>query len=83
MEVDPYDRFVFAAGDDGAIRAWSLRTGEPLRHRTSSSVNIIEGRTVHHQLKSLQVTEERTSLRLWISDGPFIRSFDLGVRIET
>jgi DDB1- and CUL4-associated factor 4 len=30
MAVDPSHEFVFAAGQDNRVRAWSLRTTEPL-----------------------------------------------------
>ncbi|KAL4259462.1 CUL4-DDB1 E3 ligase complex substrate receptor [Pleurotus pulmonarius] len=37
IAVDPTQNFLFAAGEDGWIRGWSLQTGQPLRPPSLSS----------------------------------------------
>jgi len=74
VAVDPSCDFLFAAGEDCVIRAWSLRSGEPLhdsRHGLFPSVDGV--------VNTLQVTDGPFGLRVWASYGSDVRAFDMGV----
>lgn len=95
VTVDPRHNFVFAAGQDQRIRAWSLHSGQQLLPHTpladSTRPNVendvsSETRPAHFLSKTfqgpipaLQVTEDTKGLCLWAAAGREMYTCRLGV----
>ena len=68
FSVDPSDRFVFAAGQDKAIRAWSLSSGQPLRDPNLTGVGLLN--TVFEEgVSGIQLVQDDLGLHFWYSTG--------------
>lgn len=87
IAVDPSEEYLFAAGQDSLIRAWSLTSGRPLfEDHVDADYKCphILGPVCLNRLKFerppqvIKVTEETSGLRLWVNEGQFIRTFNLG-----
>lgn len=81
LTVDPSENFLFAAGQDKCIRAWSLQTGEglipPSAPKRGSGDNPFS--TVFSQpIAAMQVTEERNELLLWAASDKDLYRYHLG-----
>ncbi|TDL23247.1 WD40 repeat-like protein [Rickenella mellea] len=76
--VDPSENFIFAAGQDSRIRAWSLQTGNPLQlcNDLSTAVNIDS--TFPAPIRELRVTDDREGMTLWVASGGHLYTFDAG-----
>lgn len=95
IAVDPGHNFVFAAGQDRCLRAWSLHTAQQLLphpiHRDADTTFLdtntgFESRSTHFLGKTfeasipvLQVTEDREGLCLWAVAGTEMYMCRLGV----
>jgi len=91
IAIDPSEDFLFAAGQDCRIRAWSLRTGAPLLSShaptpprladdfepnwTNPLTTVLDKPAV-----VLQFTTEKAGLCLWAASGAHLYRFDLGQR---
>jgi len=79
IEIDPSSEIIFAAGQYGAVRGWSLKSGQPLRTQITGSTNLLSKFNIEEEITCMQVTEESDGLRLWATCGKTIKSFNLGV----
>ncbi|KLO08663.1 hypothetical protein SCHPADRAFT_931664 [Schizopora paradoxa] len=79
IDVDPSNEFIFAAGEDNALRGWSLKSGRPLRNQSSGLTDLLKDFNIEDEITCLQITEELDGLRLWITNRDMIRSFNLGI----
>jgi len=71
--VDPSERFIFAAGQDKVIRAWSVLNGQPLCGRevetvTGKDVGLLNTR-FEEGVADIQIVEDACGLHLWYSAG--------------
>ncbi|KAL5482471.1 hypothetical protein ACEPAI_9065 [Sanghuangporus weigelae] len=75
IATDPTSSFLFAAGQDRRIRAWSLKSGEQLG-------TVLGGAQLASPARALAVTQRDNNLRggkwLWISQDDEIRVLRLG-----
>ena len=76
LAVDPNEDFVFAAGQDTHIRAWSLRTGERVPFPSGSPIM----RRHHRPISIMQVVEEGQDLCLSAVGGEELLKYQLGSR---
>jgi WD repeat-containing protein 21A len=83
IAIDPDQDFLFAAGQDCRLRAWSLRTGLPLfsEKLPDDRVNVF-GSLFPSPISALQVTtsEVANSLSLWAAYDHNLCQFPLGQR---
>ncbi|KAH0832092.1 hypothetical protein J3R83DRAFT_13001 [Lanmaoa asiatica] len=85
LATDPYEKFLFAAGQDNRIRLWSLITGGPTLHPdpgTSSINQTVFQRPFEHHVAALQVVEEREGMCLWAASGTELCKYNLGHRSQ-
>lgn len=85
ISVDPSETFLFAAGDDRHIRGWSLQTGVPLQppRAFNTSNNLSVGHNpflISYEAPptSIQVTEEREGMCMWVGADRNLYKFHLG-----
>lgn len=71
--MDPSERFIFAAGQDNVIRAWSVLNGQLLR---GPEAEVVTGRGVsllntrfEEGVSGIQIVEDRCGLHFWYSTG--------------
>ena len=87
--MDPSSNFLFAAGADNRIRAWSLRTGELLDSTsckstsvasTSDTITKFSDLVFDETCRCIQVTEgaRGQGLRLWVARKDDIEGYGLG-----
>lgn len=83
MAVDPNQEFLFAAGQDCRLRAWSLRTGLPLssEYLPDDKANPFN-RKFFSPISALQVTRDERSngVSLWAAYDRDLCQFHLGER---
>src|SRR5258705_12846833 len=83
MAIDPDQDFLFAAGQDCRLRAWSLRTGLPLcsKNLPDNQPNPFNS-LFPSPISALQVTQDSgtNSLSLWAAYGHDLCRFHLGQR---
>lgn len=79
ITVDPSNEILLAAGEDRVVRGWSLKSGRPLRNQITRSTNLLRKFNIEEEITCMQVTEESDGLRLWVTCGNTIKSFNLGV----
>ncbi|KDQ62614.1 hypothetical protein JAAARDRAFT_66305 [Jaapia argillacea MUCL 33604] len=91
VAIDPSSSFIFAAGQDSRVRAWSLHTGEilhpPQGGPSTSSTREIQADvtnplkvTFDKPVSALQVTREREGSCLWATSGRNLYQCHLGQR---
>jgi DDB1- and CUL4-associated factor 4 len=76
LAVDPSERFVFAAGQDKVIRAWSVSSGQLLRDPellttvtgTRNPVRLFNT-AFKEGISGIQLVEDHSGLHLWYSTG--------------
>jgi len=73
LAVDPAERFIFAAGQDDVIRAWSVSNGKLLR---APDAEIVTGDVVRllntrfeEGVSDMQFIEDCCGLQFWYSTG--------------
>ncbi|KAG5719273.1 Dual specificity phosphatase ibp1 [Termitomyces sp. T112] len=79
IAIDPSHEFLFAAGEDRRIRAWSVHTGRPLI--SSSSHDDMDdpfNRVFPGVVETMQVTAEREGLCLWAGHDQTLYQIYLG-----
>lgn len=91
LTVDPSEDFLFAAGQDMRIRAWSLRTGNALHPPLSASAphvaelgqdtagNLFD-MVFSQPVVAMQITEERNVMLLWAASDKNLFRYHLGQR---
>jgi WD repeat-containing protein 21A len=71
--VDPSERFIFAAGQDKVIRAWSVLNGQLLRGPEVETVMGQDARLLNTRFEEgvsdIQIVEDGRGLRFWYSTG--------------
>lgn len=86
VAIDPSENFLFAAGQDGRIRAWSLQSGQALLPPPSSLAypmasslrsNPFSDQFSQH-VATMQVTEERDGMYLWAASDKNLFKYHLG-----
>lgn len=80
MAVSPCNSFVFAAGQDNRVRAWSLLSGDPILSSNSgpNSLNLLDHQFAD-SVAALQVVNGGASgLTLWAASGKNIHRYGLG-----
>ena len=75
MTLDPDQNFVFAAGQDSRVRAWSTRTGAQLLPPTADGEDQLLDHVFPRPILGMKVDGEG---RLWAASGDCIQRFDLG-----
>ncbi|KAG6878511.1 hypothetical protein C0993_005441 [Termitomyces sp. T159_Od127] len=81
IAVDPTHDFLFAAGEDCRIRAWSVHTGQSLVFSSSDNdthnpfVKVFSG-----VIETMQVTSEPQGLCLWAGHDQTLHKIYLGQR---
>ncbi|KAF9779643.1 WD40-repeat-containing domain protein [Thelephora terrestris] len=74
LAMDPSERFIFAAGQDNVIRAWSLLNGQRLggpEVETVSGMNVgLLNARFDEGVSDVQLVEDRCGLHFWYSTGP-------------
>jgi WD repeat-containing protein 21A len=88
VAIDPFSNFLFAAGQDNHIRAWSLRTGQPLCPPTTSAMEVNFPHNGHQcnpltasykkNIVSMQVTNEREGVCLWVASHENLDKYWIG-----
>lgn len=73
LAVDPSERFIFAAGQDNVIRAWSVQNGKLLRGPdaeivTGDGVRLLNTR-FEEDVSDMQFVEDCCGLQFWYSTG--------------
>jgi WD repeat-containing protein 21A len=75
LAVDPSERFIFAAGQDNVVRAWSVSNGQLL---CDPEVEIVIGsgkrvgllNTMFEEgVSDMQLVEDDSGLHIWYSTG--------------
>jgi len=74
LAVDPSERFIFAAGQDKVIRAWSMLNGQLLcgpevETVTGEDVGLLNTR-FERGVSDIQIVEDGRGLHFWYSTGP-------------
>ena len=71
--MDPSERFVFAAGQDKVIRAWSMLNGQLL---SGPEAEVVAGKDVRlfntkfdEDVPDIQIVEDGRGLHFWYSTG--------------
>ncbi|KIP09668.1 hypothetical protein PHLGIDRAFT_307553 [Phlebiopsis gigantea 11061_1 CR5-6] len=95
ITTSPCSSYVFAAGQDQRIRAWSLLTGElispPLRLQQSSNADCVSlfQHALEGPISAIQVTEggggggaSANGMTLWAASGKKVYRFWLGQRLD-
>ncbi|KAI0357498.1 hypothetical protein OH77DRAFT_106624 [Trametes cingulata] len=82
LAIDPSEDFVFVGGGDNRLRAWSLRTGQPL-HTETASLQSSPGRNPLHAtfalpIRAIEVVTEDEKTSLWLGSNTFLHRVDLG-----
>lgn len=70
--MDPSDRFIFAAGQDKVIRAWSVSTGQPLCDpdaETITGTGKLLNTIFEEGVSDMQLVEDNSGLHLWYATG--------------
>jgi len=80
LAVDPSEDFLFVAGQDKRIRAWSLQSGEALTPPGPSSLSSLSifGMQFSNLVGAMQVTEEQDEICLWAASGGDLFKYYLG-----
>ncbi|KAF8579837.1 hypothetical protein K439DRAFT_1620276 [Ramaria rubella] len=76
--IDPSEDFLFAAGQDQRVRAWSLRNGHRLEASIRTNLSGLFARTFTHPIHGMQVTSEGHADTLWVACGTELECFELG-----
>ena len=74
--MDPSERFIFVAGQDKVIRAWSVLNGQLL---CGSEVETVTGKNVRllntsfeEGVSDIQIVEDGRGLHFWYSTGSLL-----------
>ncbi|TFK52231.1 hypothetical protein OE88DRAFT_1678258 [Heliocybe sulcata] len=81
--IDAESDLLFAAGQDARLRAWSLRTGDPLCTPTQvDRVDITNpfGTVFERHVQTLRVTRAKDEVMLWANTGKDLLVYLLGRR---
>ncbi|KAF8628648.1 hypothetical protein AX15_003780 [Amanita polypyramis BW_CC] len=94
IAIDPSEQFLYAAGEDGRIRGWSLNTGTPIVPPTSEStfdtIDTDDGPRLSnpfkvvfpHAVQAMQVTSEKKGLCLWAASDEDLYRYHLGQQAD-
>ena len=80
LAVDPSENFLFAAGDDNVIRAWSFHTGRRLQPPLETDWSGLLTRKFPSPVHAMQITSEGHTNTLWVASGTKLECFQLGKR---
>lgn len=78
--MDPLEEFLFAAGDDNIIRAWSFRTGHRLQPPLDKNWSGLLTKKFSSPVRAMQITSEGLANTLWVASGTELECFQLGKR---
>jgi len=94
IAIDPYEQFLFAAGEDCRVRGWSLNSGTPVEpppmdedalSASSSSLDDPDGpmsnpfRAIFSSpVAAMQLTRERKGICLWAASDEDLYRYHLG-----
>ena len=74
--MDPSERFIFVAGQDKVIRAWSVLNGQLL---CGPEVETVTGKNVRllntsfkEDISNIQIVEDRRGVHFWYSTGSLL-----------
>ena len=95
IAIDPYEQFLFAAGEDRRIRGWSLNTGMPIippledmsdtPDTTPDDTHRLSNpfKAVFSQpVQAMQVTREKKGLCLWAASDEDLYRYHLGQQAD-
>lgn len=82
--VDPAFNFIFAAGEDNRVRAWSLRTGDAILHSTGHDSPLSDGQASSRNQKLLALKKFTRPVNalvlasedLWVASGRDVFCFE-------
>ena len=80
LAVDPSEEFLFMAGDDGRIHAWSFRTGHRLQPPLQTNWSGLLTKRFPSPVHAMEVTSEAHTDTLWVASGTKLECFELGKR---
>lgn len=79
VAVDSCEKFVFAAGQDNRICAWSLGSGQPLGPLTPNSSSPL-AQNFQNSVTEMQLIEDSGYTTLWAASGKDLMVYELGAR---
>ncbi|GJJ15767.1 hypothetical protein Clacol_010045 [Clathrus columnatus] len=79
LAIDPSQEYLFSAGQDCRVRAWSLRTGKQIKTSSSShaSQNALLNREFSAPVLGMQTTTHRNQNMLWLISGTTFEQYEI------